>query len=152
MEENNPIREIGGSRFNIWLGNWFARLSKKHLDKGGKKILSNPTSKFINPFTLIITFTMNNIDKYQVTLVNDYKDKFKEFKAKELKAAETQLKFDIIKHREIMKNNDDKKAETMTDDEIRELIDPVNITVDAIDNREMFIVILSNTDKWFLKK
>jgi hypothetical protein len=149
--EDSPIREIGGSKFSLKLGAYFGKLSKKFLERGSKKILSNPTSKFVNPFTLILTFTMNNVDKYQVTLVNDYKEKFKAFKAREAAAIEAQLKAEIIKYRETKKNLDEDVAD-ISDDELSELIPPIEVTIDAIENKEMFLVILGNKDKWFLKK
>lgn len=151
MEENSPIREIGGSSLSLRLGTYFGKLSKKYLDKGAKKVLSNPTSKFINPFTLILTFTMNNVDKYQVTMVNDYKEKFKEFKAKEAAAIEAKITAEVIKLREV-KRNTNEDIDLLTDDEMAELIPPVEVSVNAIENKEMFLVILTNKDKWFLKK
>jgi len=152
MEDNSPIREMGGSRLSLKLGNYFAKLSKKYLDKGAKKILSNPTSKFVNPFTLILTFTMNNVDKYQVTMVNDYKEKFKEFKTKEAAAIEAKIKSERIRLKELRVDENDVVDELISDEALKELMGPIEVTVNAIENKEMFLVILSNKDKWFLKK
>jgi len=56
----------------LWYGNLLAKVSKYYLrrsdrliDKGKKTIISNPSSEFINPFTILIKFTADNSKKYQ---------------------------------------------------------------------------------------
>jgi len=73
------IREFGGNSFLLNLGNFLIKKGEKYVNEGRKIIISNPTCRLINPFTLIINFTINNTDKYQVILQGDYKDKYKEF-------------------------------------------------------------------------
>jgi hypothetical protein len=70
--------EIGGNKFLLSLGNYLTNIGKRLIDKGTKTIISNPTCKLINPFTLIINFTVNNNTKYQLVLQGDYKNKYKE--------------------------------------------------------------------------
>lgn len=78
--------EIGGSRYYLALGsrltkigNYLLRLGKKYTDKGSKTLITNPTCKLVNPFTLMINFTVNNTQKYQLLLQGDYKKQYKEF-------------------------------------------------------------------------
>ncbi len=70
--------EIGGNKFLLSLGNYLTNIGKRLIDKGTKTIISNPTCKLINPFTLLINFTVNNNTKYQLVLQGDYKNKYKE--------------------------------------------------------------------------
>lgn len=70
--------EIGGNKFLLSLGNYLTNIGKRLIDKGTKTIISNPTCKLINPFTLIINFTVDNNTKYQLVLQGDYKNKYKE--------------------------------------------------------------------------
>ena len=70
--------EIGGNRFKVWLGKKIQTLGTNLINKGKSKIITNPTCKLINPFTLIINFTVNNVEKYQVIVQGDYKKHYKE--------------------------------------------------------------------------
>ena len=79
------LDEIGGSRYYLALGsrltkigNWLINLGKKYTDKGTKTIISNPTCRLINPFTLMVNFTVNGTQKYQLVLQGDYKNKYRE--------------------------------------------------------------------------
>jgi hypothetical protein len=73
----NKLLLILGSRLNK-LGNSILNLGKRYTEKGTKTIISNPSCKLINPFTLIINFTVDNNTKYQLVLQGDYKNKYKE--------------------------------------------------------------------------
>jgi hypothetical protein len=77
MEENS-IREIGGNKFNFWLGNKLTKIGKNLITNGKKTVISNPTCKLINPFTLVLNFVVDTNDKYQLVLQGDYKVKYKE--------------------------------------------------------------------------
>ena len=87
---NDETIGIGGDSFRLWYGKvlqtiskYYIRRSEKLIAKGNKTYISNPTCKFINPFTLLINFTVNNKEKHQLITEGDYKDKYKEYKDKE---------------------------------------------------------------------
>ena len=95
--------EIGGNKFLLALGsrltkigNSLVNLGKSYIDKGTKTIISNPTCKLINPFTLIINFTVDNNTKHQLVLQGDYKNKYKEFQDSENPIDEKEM-FMLIK-------------------------------------------------------
>jgi len=73
----DEIREIGGSRLSLWWGNKLAKIGRKYIDKGNKTVISNPICKFFNPFTMVITFTIDNTKKYQLVNQGDYKEQYK---------------------------------------------------------------------------
>ena len=52
MEEKS-IREIGGNKNKLWLGNKLAEISERLIGEGKKTIISNPTYKLVNPFTIV---------------------------------------------------------------------------------------------------
>jgi len=77
--------EVGGNKLTLRFGRWIGKLSEKlkakseRLKKKGKpKVVANPTCRFINPFTLMINFTVNTNDKYQLVHEGDFKVKYKE--------------------------------------------------------------------------
>ena len=81
---SEEILEIGGSTWMLWygkklkrIGDYYVRRSEKRLAQGRKTIISNPTCKFINPFTILINFTVDNTNKYQLILEGNYKEKYK---------------------------------------------------------------------------
>jgi len=105
--------KIGGNNLQLWYGKILTRISKyyerrgeKLIAKGSKTIISNPTCKLCNAFTIIINFTVDNKKKYQLVLEGDYKKKYKEEGTEE----------------------------------------------NPITNQEMFLLIRSNQDRWFLKE
>jgi len=115
MNEDNI--KIGGSTLVLWYGKLLGKISKyylarseKFIDKGKKTIISNPTSEFINPFTILIKFTVDNSNKYQLVLQGEYREKYKSIKERE---------------------DDDDSPE--------------------MNNQELFNLIRSGHDKWFLK-
>ena len=70
--------EIGGNAlFRKW-GKYFTKLGIKYTKKGEKLIVTNPTCKLHNPYLLVINFTVNNTDKYTLSLQGNYKEKYKE--------------------------------------------------------------------------
>lgn len=82
MEETT--KKFGGSKTAIWygnlltnIGNWYIGRGNKFITKGTMTTISNPTCYLINPFTLLLTFTVNNTKKYQLITQGDYKDKYK---------------------------------------------------------------------------
>ena len=70
--------EIGGNKFKLWLGKKIHSLGTNLINKGKSNIVTNPTCKLVNPFTLIVNFTVNTTEKYQVILQGDYKKHYKE--------------------------------------------------------------------------
>jgi len=69
--------EVGGNKFKLWLGTELKKVAEKLIEGGKKNIISNPSCKLINPFTLIINFSVNN-EKYQLILQGNYKEKYKD--------------------------------------------------------------------------
>ena len=97
---------IGGNTVKLWYGkllrrisNYYTKRSEKLIAKGNKTFILNPTCKFINPFTLIISFTVNNTDKYQLITEGKYKELYKECKEKEIEVNPigTSEMFELIK-------------------------------------------------------
>jgi len=147
--EENTTREIGGSRLAIWYGNQLGKVAKyyqkrsdKLIAKGTKTIVSNPACKFINPFTVIFTFTVDNTDKYQLVHQGDFKDKYKTWKEK-VDSYNTNLKIyeDKLESYEALKDKSGVDAP----------IAPEKVGDSPIGNKEMFIVILGKEKNWFLK-
>ena len=73
----NSIFRAIGSRFEK-IGNLLSSYGLRLITKNKPICVTNPTAKLINPFTLLITFTVNNTDKYQLILQGDYKQKYKD--------------------------------------------------------------------------
>lgn len=142
-------REVGGSKMAIRYGNflnkissYYKRRSDKFISKGTKTIISNPACKFINPFTLIFTFTVDNTDKYQLVSQNDFRDKYIAWREKEDSYKERLLSYeqDMIEYNEL----DDKT-------EIDAPIAPTPLETSPISMNEMFMVILGRENAWFKK-
>ena len=82
--ENSTLK-IGGNDALIWLGKKIAKWSVD-LQSWGEKmearnrptLVTNPVAFLYNPFTLIVAFTVDTNDKYQVILQGDYKQKYKD--------------------------------------------------------------------------
>lgn len=77
--------EVGGNKLTLRFGRWVGKLSEKLKRKSDKlkkkgtpKLVANPTCKFINPFTLMINFTVDTTDKYQLVHEGNFKVKYKE--------------------------------------------------------------------------
>lgn len=70
--------EIGGNKLLYWLGKRLQSKSESLIRKGKPITISNPTCKLVNPFTLIISFTIDNKDKYQLVMQGKYKDRYKQ--------------------------------------------------------------------------
>jgi len=76
--------EIGGNklilRYGVFLkrvSDYFSKVSNHYIKKGSVITISNPTHKFVNPFTIIINFTINNCEKYQLVHQGNFKDRYK---------------------------------------------------------------------------
>lgn len=84
MIENSTLR-VGGNTLKVWIGDWIEKWGKKINEWGNKisisnkpKIVTNPVGKLYNPFILVISFTVDTTQKYQIVLQGDYKEKYKE--------------------------------------------------------------------------
>ena len=105
MMDEMTIKEIGGNSITLGLGTKLVKLGEYLVKRGKKTTILNPTCKLLNPFTLVLNFTVDNSSKYQLILQGDYKVKYKDY---------------------------------TTDD------NPIGVD-------EMFILIVGNQNKWFLK-
>jgi hypothetical protein len=76
IKEN--ILYIGGNKFKYRLGNKLKSIGENLINKGKVKVVTNPNCKLVNPFTLIVSFTLDNTEKYQVVVQGDYKKHYKE--------------------------------------------------------------------------
>jgi len=61
-------------KFGVFINSWGSNM----VIKNKTRVVTNPTAKFCNPFTIIIGFTVDNSDKYQIVLQGDYKERYKE--------------------------------------------------------------------------
>jgi len=84
MIENSTLR-VGGNSIMVMFGKILANIGKSFLTKGEDiiaknktKMVTNPSAKLFNPFTLAISFTVDTNQKYQIVLQGDYKEKYKE--------------------------------------------------------------------------
>ena len=74
----DSVLKIGGNKFKYWLGKKIQKLGNKLVSKGKYKVVTNPACKLLNPFTLLVTFTVDTTEKYQLVLQGDYKKHYKE--------------------------------------------------------------------------
>jgi len=84
MIENGKLI-VRGNTVNFWIGqqiekfgNFINSWGVNMVVKNKTRIVTNPAAKFCNPFTIIINFTVDNTDKYQIVLQGDYKEKYKD--------------------------------------------------------------------------
>ncbi len=69
---------IGGNRLLVKIGKCL-RNKGENIIRNNKSIkVTNPNCRLVNPFTLIVNFTVDDIDKYQIVLQGDYKEKYRE--------------------------------------------------------------------------
>ena len=84
MIENSTLR-VGGNSILVFIGKQISNLGAFLNKKGDKivannktKFVTNPTAILINPFTLIINFTVDVNEKYQIVLQGDYKQNYRD--------------------------------------------------------------------------
>ena len=70
--------EIGGNRITRWWGKRMKSWGESLIERGNPMVITNPSAKMPNPFTLIVSFTVNNTEKYQVVLQGQYGEKYKQ--------------------------------------------------------------------------
>jgi hypothetical protein len=95
--ENSTLR-VGGNSVMVSLGNRVIKFSDKInnwangiIRKNKPTLVTNPVGKLINPFTLLINFTVDSNQKYQIVLQGDYKDKYRESENGEVDLSENEL-------------------------------------------------------------
>jgi len=84
MIENSTLR-VGGNSIFVFIGKQISKLGNflvmngdSIVAKNKTKFVTNPTATLINPFTLIISFTVDVNEKYQIVLQGDYKKDYKD--------------------------------------------------------------------------
>lgn len=111
MIENGVMR-VGGNTLKVWFWNSFANLGlglqnlglrienigKERSLKNRAKVVANPTAKLINPFTMIVSFTVDVNEKYQIVLQGDYKQNYKDCVDGAVSIAEENLFLIINQH------------------------------------------------------
>lgn len=149
MKDNT--REIGGSTMALWRGrmngriaSFFQRRSDKLMKKGNKTIVSNPTCKFINPFTMIFHFTVDNSEKYQLVHQGDFKEFYREWRQKLEDHAEKMVQYEA--NLEAYEAEENKEGFTMP-------VAPPNVEeLGPLEVDKMFIIILSKGSDWYKKE
>lgn len=77
MIEGSTMK-VGGRPLKHWIGTKLQSWGTKIINKNKHLVVTNPVCKLFNPFTLVINFTVDNIDKYQIIIQGDYKKIYKE--------------------------------------------------------------------------
>ena len=72
------MKIIKGNKLLFKIGNKITNFGNNLINKSKENIITNANAKLFNPFTLIINFTINNTDKYQVLFEGDYKTHYKD--------------------------------------------------------------------------
>jgi hypothetical protein len=70
--------KVGGRPFKYWLGTKITQFGINMTSKNKYRLVTNPQCKLFNPFTLVVSFTVDGNEKYQVALQGDYKKIYKE--------------------------------------------------------------------------
>jgi hypothetical protein len=144
----NDIREIGGSSFHLWRGkintkisNFFQKRADKLIKKGTKTIISKPSCKFINHCTLLINFTVNNNEKYQLVHQGKFTPKYKEWR-KIVEENETK----IVQWESEVQTWEDSDPEKRGSVPVKPVIKKYPLTIE-----EMFQTILYYQKDWYKK-
>jgi hypothetical protein len=95
--ENSTLK-VGGNSIKENIGGRIIELSKS-IEKWGSSIVkknrprlvTNPNGRLVNPFTLVIGFTVDSVEKYQVVIQGDFKEKYKEIDGDLIDLSEDQL-------------------------------------------------------------
>lgn len=72
--------EIGGNKISYWIGGLIKKFGERIIQKTKPTTISNPSAKLANPFTLIISFTIDSDQKYQVVTQGKYYERYKNTK------------------------------------------------------------------------
>lgn len=105
---DNGVLRVGGNSIKVWIGEKIENFGKFFQEWGNRiiisnkpKIVTNPSAKLFNPFTLVLSFTVDTNQKYQVVLQGDYKEKYKECEDGQVNLTETEMFMIINSRREI---------------------------------------------------
>lgn len=97
MIENSTL-SVGGNTILTFIGEVLSNVGKKINEFGDRmvinnktKYVTNPVANLINPFTLIISFTVDVNDKYQIILQGDYKQNYKDMQEGNFNIGENEL-------------------------------------------------------------
>lgn len=97
MIENSTLR-VGGNSLKVWWGDLLNSIGESFSNKGNSiiinnkpKIVTNPSAKLWTPFILVVSFTVDVNQKYQIVLQGDYKEKYKECENGEINLTEEEL-------------------------------------------------------------
>ena len=97
MIENSTLR-VGGNSIKVWFGEILESIGKRWLEWGSKiitnnkpKFVTNPSAKLFNPFILVVSFTVDTNQKYQIVLQGDYKEKYKECENGDINLSEIEM-------------------------------------------------------------
>ena len=104
MIENSTLK-IGGNTIFVWFGKKLKSIGEKLTIRGEKistkntpTLVTNPSAKLINPFTLLISFTVDNTDKYQIVIQGDYKQNYRDCEDGAIKLTEDEVFLIINQH------------------------------------------------------
>lgn len=95
MIENSTLK-LGGNTIFVKFGEMLEKLGKNISSKNRPIIITNPTARLVNPFTLIVNFTVDTTNKYQIVLQGDFKTKYKEIKEDDTSSITEEEMFKII--------------------------------------------------------
>jgi len=73
------MKKVGGNKTLYWLGDILSKIGTNLINKNKSKLVTNMGYDFINPFTLIVNFVLDNTEKYQIIIQGDYKEKYIEW-------------------------------------------------------------------------
>lgn len=73
------MKKIKGNKFLYSIGKSLNEFGTKIMNNNKSKIVTNINYDFINPFTLMVNFVLDNTEKYQIVIQGDYKEKYIEW-------------------------------------------------------------------------
>lgn len=78
MKIEDSTLKVGGRPLKYKIGQLLSKLGKSIMEKNKDIFVTNPVCKIANPFTLIVSFTVDSSEKHQIVLQGDYKKLYKE--------------------------------------------------------------------------
>ena len=103
-----PMNRVRGNTPFLWLGQLLLKITTPIYNKANElieenrtKIVSNPSAEFFNPFTMVISFTVDVSSKFQILLQGDYRDKYKESGDKSVALSDEDLYIIINQNRNL---------------------------------------------------
>jgi hypothetical protein len=96
---------ISGNTLTKRWGEYLTRIGERYIKKGRKYVklgsdinITNPTSRLLTPYILVVNFTVNFTEKYTITTQFDYKELYK-IKGSEDNPITMDEMFKVITHR-----------------------------------------------------